>query len=94
MGGRQPGRGRVMRGEVLFEFIPMGASVRVSALCAETLLEVVVQAPAGLPRHQLEALALRKLEAIKRKAGRPGACGRGETGGARPAVRSRSHSNR
>ncbi len=86
---RKPGQGRTMRGEVLFEFVPMGASVRVSALCADTLLEVVVQAPASLSRDQLEALALRKLEAMKRRASStigPHASDRKEAQLARPAV--------
>ena len=61
--------------EVLFEFARLGGIVRVAAACPETLIEVVLQAPASLGRRELERLALRKLEAVKRRASRraPGA---------------------
>ena len=52
------GRGR----EVYFEFLAIGPQVRVSAICSVTGVEVHVVAPVGVPRHDLERLALRKLE--------------------------------
>lgn len=53
--------------EILFEFIYLGRLVRVAAVCSDSLVEVVLQAPATTPRHELEQLARRKLEAAKRR---------------------------
>ena len=53
--------------EILFEFIYLGRLVRVAAVCPDSLVEVVLQAAATTPRHELEQLARRKLEAAKRR---------------------------
>lgn len=47
---------------VYFEFVVLGNSVRVSAICSVTGVEVQVIGPASAARHDLERLALRKLE--------------------------------
>jgi hypothetical protein len=47
---------------VYFEFVSIGAQVRVAAIDAESGIEVVVFGPASTPRGDLERLALRKLE--------------------------------
>ena len=48
--------------DVYFEFVALGNVVRVSAICSVTGVEVQVIGPAGAARHDLERLALRKLE--------------------------------
>lgn len=53
----QSGEGR----EILFEFVQVGAQVRVAAVDAATGTEVVVMAPANAMRMDMERLALRKL---------------------------------
>jgi hypothetical protein len=58
---RSPG-GDIAAGEVYFEFTPIGRQVRVAAIDAATGLEVVILGPATATQHQLEALALRKLQ--------------------------------
>jgi hypothetical protein len=50
------------RGEVFFEFIALGNSVRVSAICSITGLEVQIIGPAKATRRDLEQLALKKLQ--------------------------------
>lgn len=47
---------------VYFEHTAVGAYLRVAAVCAETGAEVVVMGPAHAALHDLERLALRKLE--------------------------------
>lgn len=47
---------------VYFEHTAVGAYLRVAAICAETGTEVVVMGPAHAAPHDLERLALRKLE--------------------------------
>lgn len=49
-------------GEVYFEFIVIGTTVRVSALDGITGLEVTVIGPAGAAKADLERLALAKLQ--------------------------------
>lgn len=53
----RPDRGR----EILFEFVQVGAQVRVAAVDAATGAEAVVMGPANAARVDLERLALRKL---------------------------------
>jgi hypothetical protein len=48
--------------EVYFEIAIVGNVARVSAICSVTGTEVQVIGPAGAPRHDLQRLALRKLE--------------------------------
>lgn len=47
--------------EVIFEFAPVGASVKVTAVDVATGTEVSVIGPALAPRHELERVALQKL---------------------------------
>lgn len=47
---------------VYFEHTILGAYARVAAICGETGIEVVVMGPAHAARHDLERLALRKLQ--------------------------------
>jgi len=54
--------GHTGRREVYFEFVALGNAVRVSAICSVTGVEVQVIGPLGAARHDLERLALRKLE--------------------------------
>lgn len=61
----------VDRTEIYFEFTPVGAYVRVAAVCAVTGLEVVVMGPTSASQRDLEALAIRKLEHQKRLRGDP-----------------------
>ncbi len=48
-------------GEVLFEYVQMGNSVRVTAIDADSGLEVMVQVPARLSGPDLQRVALQKL---------------------------------
>lgn len=48
--------------EVIFEFIEIGASVRVAAVDVASGIEVVIVGPKGAARGDLETLALKKLE--------------------------------
>lgn len=61
-------------GEVLFEFRRVGASVRVSAIHAETGTEVVLVGAASAGQHALKMAALRKLAYVL---GRPPVGGSG-----------------
>lgn len=55
--GPRPGEGR----EVIFEFSPIGASVKVTAVDVATGIEVVVIGPAAATQHELERIAVQKL---------------------------------
>ena len=57
------------QGEVLFEYVRVGAQMRVSAIDSRTGTEVVIVAPANAPRHQIQQVALAKL---RRKLGLSG----------------------
>lgn len=60
-----------MRGrEVIFEFRPVGAIMRVSAMDTATMTEVVIQGPVTAGRDVLEQNALKRLEYVLRKQGR------------------------
>lgn len=48
--------------EVLFEFMQVGQQMRVAAIHAATLTEVVVIAPLTASRHQMQQIALAKLQ--------------------------------
>ncbi|MEX0839618.1 MAG: serine hydroxymethyltransferase [Parvibaculum sp.] len=50
-----------MRREIIFEFTPIGASVKVTAVDVTSGLEVSVVAPSSAPRTELERIALQKL---------------------------------
>lgn len=46
---------------VIFEFIPLGNAVKVSAVDTATGVEVSIVGPANAPRDHLETVALKKL---------------------------------
>lgn len=50
-----------MRREIIFEFTPIGASVKVTAVDVSSGLEVSVVAPSSAARTELERIALQKL---------------------------------
>lgn len=57
--------------EVIFEYLPIGASVKISAIDVETGTEVSVIGPSSGSRMELERVALRKLNyMLEKKAGR------------------------
>ncbi len=53
--------------EVLFAFIWIGKSVKVSAVDPASATEVSIVGPANAPRRQLELTALRKLKYVMAK---------------------------
>lgn len=53
--------------EVLFEFIPMGAYVKVSAVHAASGTEVSIVGDARVSQAELQRTALRKLEFVMAK---------------------------
>ncbi len=55
---------RATADEVLLEFIPIGSSVKVSAIDPATAVEVSVVGPASAPRAYLERTAIRKLKYV------------------------------
>jgi hypothetical protein len=62
---------------VIFEFTTIGNSVKVTAMDAETLVEVSIVGPAGAPQAHLRAAAVSKLNYVltqmqKRAEGDPG----------------------
>lgn len=50
--------------EVIFEFLSIGNSVKVTAFDTETLTEVSIVGPVTASEKQLRATALRKLEYV------------------------------
>ena len=58
-----------MRREVIFEFTPIGASVKVTALDVTSDLEVSVVAPSSASRNELERIALQKLRYMLNRQG-------------------------
>jgi hypothetical protein len=65
---------------VYFEHRRVGAVIRTAAICGETGIEVVVMGPAGASPHDLERLALRKLERRLAQAGGEGGAQDPDTG--------------
>lgn len=55
--------------EIIFEFIPVGSIVKVSAIDTKTMTEAVIQGPASAGEATLRANAMRKLEYLMRKKG-------------------------
>jgi hypothetical protein len=53
--------------EVLFEFIRVGNSVKVSAFDTQTLTEVSIVGHPGVSQDRLKALALQRLEYVLKK---------------------------
>jgi hypothetical protein len=56
-----------MAREVIFEFTQVGNSVKVTALDAESLVEVAIVGSPTAPRSYLRATALRKLRYVLRR---------------------------
>lgn len=65
--GDRPGTPAARQGEgreVIFEFTPIGGSMKVTALDVATGVEVSVIGPAIAPQHELERVALQKLRYV------------------------------
>ena len=58
------------QGPIIFEFIAMGGSVKVSAIDPKTGTEVSIVGPARAARHDLERTAANKLRFVMEKAAR------------------------
>jgi hypothetical protein len=59
-----------MEREVIFEFLPAGNAVRVTAMDTKTMTEIVMQAPITTPESVIKKNALKKLEYVLRKNGK------------------------
>lgn len=55
--------------EVIFEFYPIGAYMKVVAMDVATLTEVTMNGPVSTPQPILKQNALKKLEFVMRKKG-------------------------
>lgn len=55
--------------QVIFEFYPVGNIVRVSAMDAQSLIEISIQGPANAGEVTLKRNALKRLEYVLRKKG-------------------------
>lgn len=55
--------------EIIIEFHPVGNIVKVSAMDAETLVEVSVQGPSNAGQDLLKRNALKRLEYVLKKQG-------------------------
>ena len=55
-------RGTPGRGQIYFEFVQVGAQMRVAAIDADSGIEVVVIAPLSATQAQMQSLALAKLK--------------------------------
>lgn len=55
--------------EIIIEFRPVGAVVRVSAMDTETLTEISIQGPASAGEEILKRNAVRRLEYVLKKKG-------------------------
>ena len=55
--------------EVIIEFFPIGAYVKVTAMDVKTLTEVTTQGPASAGEKILEFNALKRLEYVMKKKG-------------------------
>jgi hypothetical protein len=55
--------------EVIFEFFPVGAFVKVSAMDVATLTEVSIQGPVHAGEETLKRNALKRLEYVLKKKG-------------------------
>jgi hypothetical protein len=54
-------------GDVIFEYVHVGKSVRVTAVDTVTGIEAVFQAPAGASTMDMQRVALRKLDYVLKK---------------------------
>ena len=66
-GGGRPGTPAGAGGEVIFEFQPMGGSVKVSAIDPETNTEVSIVGAAAATEAELKRVAVRKFEYVLAK---------------------------
>jgi hypothetical protein len=57
-------------GEVYLEYYPIGASLKVSAIHAETGVEVSIMAPAKAARADTQRVVLKKLQARLKREGK------------------------
>lgn len=55
--------------EIIIEFRPVGAVVRVSAMDTQTLTEISIQGPASAGEEILKRNAVRRLEYVLKKKG-------------------------
>ena len=55
--------------EVIFEYLQVGNSMRVTAIDSATGMEIVFQAPINTNPSDLQKLALKKLEYVMKKQG-------------------------
>lgn len=55
--------------EVIIEYVPVGSTVRVSAMDTQTLTEVVTQGPASAGEEALKRNAIKRLEYVLKKKG-------------------------
>jgi hypothetical protein len=55
--------------EIIFEFHPVGAYVRVAAIDAASLTEISIQGPSSAPQELLKRNALKRLEFVLKKKG-------------------------
>ncbi|MFP4098465.1 MAG: DUF6898 family protein [Alphaproteobacteria bacterium] len=55
--------------EIIIEFVPLGAYVKVSAMDVETLTEISIQGPAGASEETLKHNALKRLSYVLKKKG-------------------------
>jgi hypothetical protein len=55
--------------EILFEFVPIGPYMKVTAFDVKTLTEASIQGPKNAPQSLLQNNALKRLEYVMRKNG-------------------------
>ena len=55
--------------EVIFEMVPYGNLIKVSAMDTKTMTEIVIQAPKGTSKELLQQNALRRLDYVLKKKG-------------------------
>lgn len=55
--------------EIIIEFSPIGAYVKVAAMDTQTLTEISIQGPASAPEETLRKNALKRLEYVMKKKG-------------------------
>lgn len=55
--------------EVIFEFFPIGAFIKVTAMDVKTMTEISIQGPASASETMLKTNALKRLEYVLKKKG-------------------------
>jgi hypothetical protein len=55
--------------EIIIEFHPIGAFVKVTAMDVKTITEVSIQGPATAPENLLKRNAMKRLEFVMKKKG-------------------------